>query len=214
VVIAGTDTGVGKTWVGCRLAEALRLRGDVVRAIKLVETGTGPEPNEAEDGVLLAKAAAQLEPTRALRRYRAPLAPPLAAELDGESFDPRDLWRSAMELAAPADRALIEGAGGLMAPLDWQLSLLDLLAADPHPVLLVAADRLGTLNHTLLTLEALGASDVPLLGVVINRLQDGTAEDRSRGQNAAALARLRPALRITSSVDADWLPTVLSWLRA
>jgi dethiobiotin synthetase len=213
VAITGTDTGVGKTWVGCRLVAALRTEGVDVRAIKLVETGTAPTPQPGEDGVLLARAAGQAAPGAALRRYRAPVAPPDAADMDGAPLDLAAAWDEALELAADADLALLEAAGGLLSPLAWGTTLLDLVAAHRLPTVVVAADRLGTLNHTLLTLATLAAAKVPVPGVVMNALPslDG---DASRGRNATALSRMRMGLPIVETAAPGWEATVAAWLRA
>src|SRR5215470_1497659 len=87
VLITGTDAGVGKTWVGCGLAATLRRAGRMVLAVKPVETGCHDETSRGEDGVRLAKATGQREPARALRRFRAPVAPAVAADLEGTSVD-------------------------------------------------------------------------------------------------------------------------------
>ena len=210
VVVTGTDTGVGKTWVGCRLAAALRERGARVRAIKLVETGTAPEPGDDEDGVMLARAAGQSEPAAALRRYRTPVAPPEAADREGVPLDLARAWDEALELAAASEVALLEGAGGVMAPLAWDTTLLDLVAAHRLPTLVVAADRLGTLNHTLLTLRALEAAGSPSRGVVVNPLPGG--DDASRGSNAAALHRVAPLTPTCTTAAPGWEAAVLEWI--
>jgi dethiobiotin synthetase len=211
--MTGTDTGVGKTWVACRLAEILRKGGARVRAIKLIETGTTEAPGDDEDGVLLARAAGQSSPTSALRRYRTAVSPSQAAELDGVALDFDRAWDEALELAADSDVALIEGAGGLLAPLAWGSTLLDLVTAHRLPTIVVAADRLGTLNHSLLTLRALEAAGVPTVGLVMNALP-GVGDDASRGGNAAALARVHPTLPIAATAAPNWEATVSGWLRA
>ena len=87
VLVTGTDTGVGKTWAACALARALRSAGRSVVAVKAVETGCADDPAPTEDGVRLAAATGQAAPDRALRRFRAPLAPALAADLEGGVLD-------------------------------------------------------------------------------------------------------------------------------
>src|SRR5262245_13552878 len=87
IVIAGTDTGVGKTRVATGLAVALASRGARVVAVKPIESGCGDEPSPAEDGVALAEATGQSEPRAALLRLRTPVAPPVAADLEGVSID-------------------------------------------------------------------------------------------------------------------------------
>ena len=155
LLITGTDTGVGKTWTGCALARALRRSGRRVVAVKPLETGCPGPPAETEDGALLARATGQAEPQHALLRFRDPVAPPEAADREGRQIDFEDLVRRVREYAARADISLVEGAGGLLSPLTWKRSALDMARALEARVLLVAADRLGTIGHTLMALKLL-----------------------------------------------------------
>lgn len=211
IIITGTDTGVGKTWVGCRIAEALRERGIDVRTVKLVETGTDIEPSDEEDGVRLARAAGQETPRMALRRYRTAVAPAEAADLEGRAFDINAVEDELMEIVRSANVTIVEGAGGLFSPLTWRRNLLDVARKHAAPVLVVAADRLGTVNHTMLTLGMLDLSGASYFGVVMNALpgEDGAA----RGLNANALRKVQRDLRVAETASDTWLPTVLEWLR-
>lgn len=214
-IVTGTDTGIGKTWVTCRLAETLRARGTRVRAIKFLESGTDPEPSESEDGVKLARAAGQASPSAALRRYRAPLTPADAARLEGQTVELAPIETEMIRIACEAESTLVEGAGGLLAPLNHRRTLLDVARRHAASVLVVAADRLGTLNHTLLTLSMLDFSGVPCAGVVMNRLPDADpATDPSVGRNAATLHEVRPATPIVETAHPGWDEVVLGWLRA
>lgn len=215
VFVTGTDTGIGKTWVTCRLAAALRERGTRVRAIKLLETGTEPDPHPDEDGVRLAQAAGQETPGAALRRYRAPLTPADAAQLEGTTVELAPLEAEMIRIACEAECTLVEGAGGLLAPLNHRRTLLDVARRHAASVLVVAADRLGTLNHTLLTLSMLDFSGVRCAGVVMNRLPDADpARDPSIGRNAATLHAVRPATPIVETAHPGWDEVVLGWIRA
>ncbi|MCU0727800.1 MAG: dethiobiotin synthase [Planctomycetes bacterium] len=195
VLVTGTDTGVGKTVVAAALARTLVARGLRVVAVKPVESGCAVPPGEGEDGVVLARATGQAEPVAALDRLRAPLAPPLAAEREGVVLDV-DSWRARIEdLAQRADIVLVEGAGGLLSPLTWELTALDLARDLGAAALVVAADRLGTISHARLVLGALRAAGIPVLGVIFSA---PCAPDDSTGTNAAALARVEPGTRIAS----------------
>lgn len=187
VVVTGTDTGVGKTWVTAALARAATAAGLRVVAIKPIETGCTERDVAREDGVLLAAASGQAAPLRALLRFEAPLAPPEAAEREGRSIDYDHLLRQVREHAVGVDRALVEGAGGLLAPLTWQHTALELARDLGARVLVVGADRLGTINHLRLTVDHLTASRVEVLGVV---LTPPAQPDTSTGSNAAAITRL------------------------
>ncbi len=211
IIITGTDTDVGKTWVACRLAEALRDRGVPVRTVKLVETGTGPDPSPDEDGVRLAVAAGQEAPAMALRRYRTAVAPAEAADLEDRPLDLNVVEAEMMAVVASARVTIVEGAGGLFAPLTWKRNLLDVARKHAAPVLVVAADRLGTINHTLLTLGMLDLSGARYLGVVMNAPPDRDA--RARGLNAAALRKVQPGLRVAETAKPGWLEEVLEWLK-
>jgi dethiobiotin synthetase len=222
ILVTGTDTGVGKTWVGCALARALRAAGRRVVAIKPVETGCGEPGNEtigdAEDGVLLAGATGQAEPAHAIVRLPAPVAPAVALDAADTGIDFDSLVLRIERYTKGADVALIEGVGGLLAPITWEWNATDLAQTLGARALVVAADRLGTINHTLLTLSVLELSGIPVLGVV---LTTPAVADRSTGTNAAAIARLSGIERIATvprttdrAAAAEALAPVLDWLGA
>jgi len=202
ICVTGTDTGVGKTWVTAALGAALVARGKSVVAIKPVESGV--QTLEMEDGVLLAQATGQAEPTQALTRLMAPVAPPLAADLEGVRLDAAAWTEAIMHHARRADVTLVEGAGGLLSPMTWTKSLRDLAASWRARALVVALNKLGTLNHTLMTIELLERAGVMPVGVVLNTV----SADDSTSTNVAALKRVRPFLGVTS------VPRVRTWHRA
>ena len=156
-------------------------------AIKLVETGCSPERQAGEDGALLARAAGQAEPSEALIRLAAPLTPALAADRDGVTIDFDDVLLRLETLAGKADVALVEGSGGLLAPISWEWNLVDLAQAMEARALVVGSDRLGAVSHALLTLSALELGGIPIAGVV---LTPPAQADGSTGTNAATIARL------------------------
>lgn len=167
--VTGTDTGVGKTTVSAALAGALRRSGRTVAALKPVASGV--DAGAGEDAELLAAGAGH-EPRCAVA-LRAPLSPHRAAAMEGVRLDLGVLldWIGAWQ----AEAVLVEGAGGWEVPYapDWRVA--DLAAALGWPVLVVARNRLGVLNHTLLTVAAVRARGAPLLGVVLNGADDGSA---------------------------------------
>ena len=121
-----------------------------------------------------------------------------------------------LALSQEAEIVLVEGAGGLLSPLTWEATALDLAGPLSASALVVAPDRLGSLNHTLLTVLALRGAEVPVLGVVFSA---PLSPDGSTGRNAAALARLRPDLRVAGLARvagfeqaADGLGEVAAWL--
>lgn len=125
-LITGTDTGVGKTTVVCALAFALRMRGLRVGVMKPVETGVAQTPIDAET----LKAASGCEHSLDVIcpvRYKAPLAPAVAAEVEGlPQPDMNLIARSFSEIEAASDVVLVEGAGGLAVPITWQKNFADL----------------------------------------------------------------------------------------
>lgn len=169
VVITGTDTEVGKTWVGCLLAADLSAAGLSVRTVKPLESGCAKGPPSAlEDGVLLANASDQDAPTAALIRLEAPIAPPAAADREEVELDWDDIVDRTRDAIAEADIALVEGAGGLMSPLTWDRTAIDLAHALDAEVLVVAASRLGAINHVRLTLQAVERAGLTCCGVVVS----------------------------------------------
>ena len=175
VVVTGTDTGVGKTWVSCALIRALKQHDVTVRAIKPIETGC--QDAHEEDGVALARAAGQKSPTKALRRFAAPLAPPAAATLERHHIHFPGLIDELRGYIATADVILIEGAGGLLSPLTWSHTIVDLAKALDAQVVVVSDNRLGILNQLRLTLAQIRSHQLPMLTPVINQARDPKAQD-------------------------------------
>ena len=197
--VTGTGTGVGKTVLSAALAELWRAEGRKVAAVKPVETGCAPEP---ADAMALARACGRpkLATAPGLYRARQPLAP-WAATLAGEPAPPsvERLAAACRAAAADAELLLVEGAGGVLVPLDARHDIVELAAALRAPALLVARDGLGVLSHTLTAVEALQRREVPLLAVGLVR--HGSPEERddpSLRSNAAILGdRLAPVPVLT-----------------
>ena len=193
LLITGTDTGVGKTWVGRALGRALSLAGRRVVAIKPVETGCAGATAGGEDGALLAAATGQAEPLAALYRYDDDIAPAVAADAAGEPVDLDALVLRIESLSAGAEVLLIEGAGGLLTPIAWEWTIVDVARSLDAAALLVGSDRLGTINHALMTLSALELAGLEVAGMVLTAPE---TPDASTGTNAASIARLAGLDRI------------------
>ena len=202
--VAGTDTGVGKSVVAAAACAALAERGERVAAFKPVLTGLD-EPTGAwpRDHQLLARAAnaGQGPDEVAPLRFGPPVSPHLAAELAGAAIDPHSLVAAVRPTAATADAVLVEGVGGLMAPLSHDFLVRDLARILGLPVLVVARPGLGTINHTLLTLAAAREVGLRIASVVLNpwpaapsRLETSNRETLERLGRApvAALPLTRP----------------------
>ncbi|MGE0157453.1 MAG: dethiobiotin synthase [Geobacter sp.] len=170
--VTGTDTGVGKTIVTATLARILRLRGVNVGVMKPVTSGCQERNGElvSEDAELLAWAAGiECDDNVAPYRLREPLAPVEAAKLDGMRIDFSRIAECYQRLTARHDFVLVEGAGGLMVPLNGGLLIADLVTHLQLPLAVVARPDLGTINHSVLTCYAAGQMGIEVRGVFVNR---------------------------------------------
>jgi dethiobiotin synthetase len=167
--VTGTDTGAGKTVVAAAIAAALRERGVRVAALKPVLTGTdeSPDPDWPPDDELLARATDAPPAAVAPIRFGPPVSPHLAARLAGRAVDPAALRAAAVTAAASADALVVEGVGGLLVPLAEGYAIRDLARDLGLPLVVAARPGLGTINHTLLTLEAARAGGLAVAGVVM-----------------------------------------------
>jgi dethiobiotin synthetase len=188
LLVTGTDTGVGKTVVAAALVIALRARGVPALGFKPVETGVAAA--EAADAAILAQAGGDEPLARPLLSLAEPLAPAVAAERAGLRVEPASVDERVAQLRARGYRLVVEGAGGARVPLAWGYDVLDLASRHGLEAVIVARAGLGTLNHVLLTVEALAARRVRLRGVVLNRPAD--PPDLAERTNPAALHRLLP----------------------
>jgi dethiobiotin synthase len=161
IFVTGTDTGVGKTVVTACLAQAARRAGAVL-AVKPVASGVAPG-TAGEDAELLGTAAGHA--ARCFAPFVTPVSPHRAARVEGRALPPSLL---ADVRALSAETVLLEGVGGWRVPLGDGLWTAD-LALTCDAVLIVAADRLGVLSHTLLTVDAVRQAGLPVAGVVLNR---------------------------------------------
>jgi dethiobiotin synthetase len=168
--VTGTDTGVGKTVVAGALCAALAARGERVAAFKPVVTGLDEEVDEwPRDHELLAAAGGgrQSPDQVAPLVFGPPVSPHHAAELAGTTIEPLELARAARAAAEGADALVCEGVGGLLVPLTTGYLVRDLALELDLPLVVAARPGLGTINHTLLTLEAAGTAGLDVAAVVI-----------------------------------------------
>ncbi len=180
VFITGTDTDVGKTIVTAGLLRQLRGTGVNAASMKPVQTGA----EESTDGKLTApdlmvhrKAAGFTPPPdetdlMAPYLYEPACSPHLAGRMAGNYPDIGHITDCARQLEARYEVLLVEGAGGVYAPLTESETMLDLMKALGYPVLLVAHRGLGTINHSLLSIEALRSHGLEILGVIFNEIED------------------------------------------
>lgn len=199
--VTGTDTGVGKTVVSA--AMALRFRGSApVRYWKPIQTGIERDDDTAEVRRLAACAPGEMR-VDGIRLPR-PVSPHLAARLAGTRIN-------LDEVGLPADptvRWIVEGAGGVLVPINEVDLMIDLMQRLALPVLVVARAALGTINHTLLTVAALRSRDLTVAGVVLvgdpNDENRRAIEDYGRVSVVGELPRLTP---LTPAALADWART-------
>ena len=195
--VTGTDTGIGKTVVSCALAARARQLGLRVSAMKPIESGVVERPVSesglASDADRLRAACGSTRPLSVVRPYvlAEPLAPMIAAARANVRIDVRVLDAALTQVEQDADVVLVEGAGGLLVPIERGVSYLDLFARWHLPVLLVAGNKLGVLNHVLLTVRAAEAGGVPVRAIVLTALSDGDATV-AEATNFDALVALLP----------------------
>jgi dethiobiotin synthetase len=186
--VTATDTGVGKTEVACALLRDARARG--LDAVGMKPAQSGVAPGVESDAERLALAADGVEPLEAVCPYSfvAPLAPAVAARVEGRAVSFARVVEGARALAARHDAVIVEGAGGLLVPLTDRETFADLALALGLPVVVVARAGLGTVNHTALTVEALRRRGLAVAGIVLNRT--APEDDPSVATNAGEIARL------------------------
>lgn len=179
IFITGTDTGVGKTFVAATLAAYLRDAGYRVGVMKPAETGCEERNGKLvpADAFRLKDASGCAEPIERICPYRLsePLAPSIAAERAGVKIDINHLMAVYAEISAEHDVTLVEGAGGLMVPLLPSYTYADFARVFKLPLLVIAANRLGVINHLLLTLEHASCKGLRTLGYVLNRISNETS---------------------------------------
>lgn len=221
--VTGTDTGAGKTVVAAAIVARLRARGEQVAAFKPVVTGTDEplDPGWPADHELLGVAAGVTPEEVAPFRFAPAVSPHLAAELAGRSIEPAALIDAVRRAAATTDVLVAEGVGGLLVPLADGYLVRDLARELGLPLVVAARPGLGTINHTLLTLEAARAVGLEVAGVVLTpwpaepgamlasnrttierlgRVEVATLPRLARGTEVAALAEAGTQLPLD-----DWI---------
>ncbi len=186
--VTGTDTDVGKTVVTACLAAAMREAGNSVRALKPIASGV-PLGEWGEDAMLLARGAGHPVPVGSVRLV-APCSPHRAARLEGVTIDPAAVLAWIHEQRG--SYTLVEGVGGFEVPITGDYRASDLAVALGWPVLVVAKDRLGVLNHTLLTIAAVRARGLRVAGVVLNAGPGDNVEDLTELLPDVVVATLGP----------------------
>jgi dethiobiotin synthetase len=203
VFVTGTGTEVGKTVVAAVLAQTLAREGRRVAVFKPAVTGL--DEGGESDHELLRRASGSNQSDEQIAPYRdgPPASPHLAAAQAGEEIDPSRLLEVARDAARSADALVCEGVGGLLVPLsgrviragdekvDQPYLVRDLAADLGYPLVIAASPGLGTINHTLLTIEAARATGLEVTGVVLTPWpKDPSAIERSNRETIAALGKV------------------------
>jgi dethiobiotin synthetase len=195
--VTGTDTGVGKTVVAGAIVARLRRDGVPVRAFKPLITGLDEpaDPDWPPDHELLARAAGSSPAEVTLAGYGPPVSPHLAAELAGVKPPTPAEIAAAVRAGAPADAVVVvEGVGGLLVPLGPGGDVRALAAELGLPLVIAARPALGTINHTLLTIEAARAAQLAIAGVVITPWPSApSVMERSNRETIARLSGVEVA---------------------
>jgi dethiobiotin synthetase len=206
--VTGTGTGVGKTILSAALLAAMKAAGEPARAHKPVLTGLAESPGAWPADHELLGAAAGMDPDSvAPLRFEPAVSPHLAAALTGELIEPRELVERVRATGAPTDSGdganlsaahtpvlIVEGVGGLLVPLAGSFTVCDLAVELALPLVVAATPGLGTINHTLLTLQAARSAALDVRAVVLTPWPPEPSEvERSNRETIARLGAVEVA---------------------
>ncbi|MES1156151.1 MAG: dethiobiotin synthase [Alphaproteobacteria bacterium] len=216
--VTGAGTEIGKTYVSCALLRAWRAQGVACDALKPVVSGYDEaEPEGSDPGLLLEALGRAATPGEIARiaplRFRAPLAPPLAARAEGTTIDYDALVSTGKQrIGATQGMLLIEGAGGVMSPLTDARTMLDLIADLGAPVVFVAGSYLGAVSHALTGLEVLKVRGVSIAAVAVSESLDSVGLN----ETCAMIRGVRRDLTIYAAprgVQTDWAGGIATALK-
>ncbi len=202
VFLTGTDTGVGKTYVSALIVEEMRKRGSDAVGLKPVCSG------DRDDAERLWQAAGGTVDIDTINPYwyRTPIAPLPAGRIERHSLDLSEMVENVSRVRAEVDFTLVEGAGGWEVPLGEGFGIPEFAQALTMPVIVVADNRLGAINHTLLTVKAILGTGLPCLGIILNHIE--AERNVAAVTNRAMLAELSPvpviAEVLTDGGEIDW----------
>ncbi len=171
--ITGTGTDIGKTFVTAGLAHAALAAGKKTAVVKPVQTGTDSYPTDLCEIRKMAPGIVEIpEEVATPYSFKLPASPHLAAAEEGKGIELSVMLDAVIrvELEFEPEIMLLEGAGGLLVPLNEKESMLDLMKLLDIPVIVVASSGLGTINHTLMTIDILKSAGVEIAGIIFNRM--------------------------------------------
>lgn len=191
--VTGTDTSAGKTTVTVGLVRALKKAGKDIGVMKPVETGCGETGGALFplDALTLKDAASSNDPLDLINPYRfkTPLAPSIASRLEGVKVYFEKIRDAFVQIRVAHDLTIVEGAGGLLAPVTEDQAIADLVFFLGLPLVIVAPSRLGAINHTALTVECARTRGITVKGIVLNHVSPDT-NDLSQRYNRQEIERL------------------------
>lgn len=205
-LILGTDTGVGKTFFSARLIQHFVQQGHKVLGMKPIASGFEQLPNGQWENEDVAQLRADSNVTAPMDRinpyaFRPAIAPHIAAQEAGINITIPTILNAYQSLTPMADMVVVEGAGGLMVPINEQQTLLDVAKALQLPVIVVVGMRLGCINHALLTVETLLQHNITVSGWVANQIDP---EMSRYAQNLKTLqSRLTPPMLVELAWQGD-----------
>ena len=213
IFITGTDTGVGKTLVTSALAVCLTRRGIDVGVMKPIETGVSRSAKAQSDGARLRRAAGSYDPMAEVSPYvfRLPVAPLSAARAEKTTVQIATIMRAFRALSQKHAFMMVEGVGGVQAPITQSLNILDLIHQMKLSAIVIGPSGLGGINHALLTLHALRRRKIPIVALVLNQRRPvHTKTARLQEQSTVSLLRMLAGVPVigplpySPSVNRNW----------
>ena len=170
IFITGTDTGVGKTAITATLARSVQAQGLSVGVMKPIETGVEQADTESSDAHRLRNSLHSIQSAESVCQYYFPdpIAPLFAANRQDQTIDLRSIQSAYLKLSEKNEWTFVEGIGGVMVPLSNNSQVRDLIKILQLPCIIVSNAILGSVNHLLLTLEALRSYQIHVLAIVLN----------------------------------------------
>jgi dethiobiotin synthetase len=168
--ITGTDTNVGKTVVTACLTALFQSRGENIGVMKPIETGVDPECSSSanSDAKFLMEVSEVQDAEVCTYRFKSPASPYQAAKMEGKEIDPAKILENFRALQSKHSMMLVEGVGGLLVPITQRYNVADLALEMRLPLIIVSRVQVGTLNHTLLTINAARQHGLKIKGVILN----------------------------------------------
>jgi dethiobiotin synthetase len=171
ICITGTDTGIGKTVVTGLLAKELSKMMNITTQ-KWVQSGGLDHPDiQTHDNFSGITHLSDVSNDRQVYSFKTPASPHLAAKIEGQNIQLQELMNATNRLKATHDMVLVETSGGIMVPLNGKETTGDIIKHMALPTIVVVPNKLGTINHTLLTIHYLNSKEIPILGLIINQIE-------------------------------------------